>query len=615
MEELRGVADDGGLQPSSVPPGPVPLPIGEPEQWLGNPGLAFEDPGPWFEDPELFPDEAEAWDGRDYPAYLDDPAADPGRADYECRDWEADEDDAGGPVILHPVAVADRNRQRSIEALMAGLAGVDAAEAELHALRVLMVRGVASLLGADAPDVLERSRAQSLTAAEIAAERSLPPRAARALVAESLALTAPEARPVLAALQEGRLDRPRAQTILRAAAPIPSDAVEEFLERAVAVAAPASDPAQHAAQGPERPSVPALSRALRRMAEEHSAQTLTTRARQAREQRRVDLEPGDDGMCHLYAYLPLEAGAAIDARLQAAARAQASPEDPRTTAQRRADALTDILLAPTGGAPAGGSPARGGVRMEIVVTVPATTLVPQLLPAPADRRAGGPRLARDAGADSEPDDESVACPADGPGDGPAESHADVPSDGPAHDAAAELAAAGLAFGDAPGEILGYGPIDAATARRLAAQADTWLRILTDPQTGAPLALGRTRYTPPPALRRFLAARDTGCRFPACDRTHPHTEADHTHEWSRGGTTDTTNLALLCSEHHRIKTLGYWTASQPRGDGTIVWTSPLGRTHITSPGPPRPPERPPYGPLGSPSKSPPPSTPGQEPPPF
>ena len=554
-----GVADDSGLPPPS---------------WFHPP---FPDPDEdvfWIDNPDLVTDEAQDGSGRDYPAYLDDPAADPGRADYECRDWEAEEpDDDVDPVILHPAAVAARHRERSVEALMAGLASVDVAEAQLHALRVLMVRGIAILLGADSASELDRCRAPSLTAAEIAAERSLPPRAARALVAEALALTAPEARPVLTALQEGRLDRPRAQAILRAAAPIPEQSAEGFLGRAVAIAAPVTQPADNPGEGttqsPERPSLPVLSRALRRMAEEHNAQTLPRRTRLAREHRRVDLEPGDDGMCHLFAYLPLEAGAAIDARLQAIARAQASSEDPRTTAQRRADALTDILLAPTGSptgsAPADGSP-RGGVRTEIVVTIPATALVPQPLPAHADAPAESP-----AGAHS---------------DGRAAEIADHPSDG------AELAAAGLAFGDAPGEILGYGPIDAKTARRLAAQADTWLRVLTGTQTGAPLALGRTRYTPPPALRRFLAARDEHCRFPACDRAYPHTEADHTHEWSRGGMTDASNLALLCKEHHRFKTLGYWTAAQPRSDGTILWTSPLGRTHVTTPGLPEPPGRPP-----------------------
>ena len=144
------------------------------------------------------------------------------------------------------------------------------------------------------------------------------------------------------------------------------------------------------------------------------------------------------------------------------------------------------------------------------------------------------------------------------------------------------------FADLPGEILGYGPIDAPTARRLAADAASWLRMLADPESGAPLALGRTRYTPPPALRRYLAARDDGCRFPACDKPPGHTEADHPHEWSAGGETSRKNLALLCSEHHGIKTRGHWKVAQIRrsgadDDGILLWRSPLGRRYVTYPG--------------------------------
>jgi hypothetical protein len=65
------------------------------------------------------------------------------------------------------------------------------------------------------------------------------------------------------------------------------------------------------------------------------------------------------------------------------------------------------------------------------------------------------------------------------------------------------------------ELEGYGPIDAATARRLASLAPTWERILTDLATGAALGVGRTGYRPPAALRRYLAHRDRGCIFPGC----------------------------------------------------------------------------------------------------
>ncbi|WP_369802232.1 HNH endonuclease signature motif containing protein [Sinomonas sp. R1AF57] len=114
----------------------------------------------------------------------------------------------------------------------------------------------------------------------------------------------------------------------------------------------------------------------------------------------------------------------------------------------------------------------------------------------------------------------------------------------------------------------------------------------------------TRH-PQPFVGSSRSATRAAVFPPATDHT-PHTEADHTHEWSTGGSTDAENLGLLCPEHHRIKTLGHWTAEQNERDGTIVWTSPLSRRHVTRacdsnprstgqpPSPPRkpPPDRPP-----------------------
>ncbi|WP_175637329.1 HNH endonuclease signature motif containing protein [Sinomonas mesophila] len=164
--------------------------------------------------------------------------------------------------------------------------------------------------------------------------------------------------------------------------------------------------------------------------------------------------------------------------------------------------------------------------------------------------------------------------------------------------------------DTPGEILGYGLIDSEAARRLAAQTKFWTRLVVHPLTGAPLAIERTRYAPTAAMRRFLTIRDATCTFPACDKPGPATEADHTHAWSQGGETDIGNLALLCREHHRQKTLGYWKVRQigskqgtehksgqdssnspgtppPKTPdspppGTLEWTAPSGRKHITYP---------------------------------
>jgi hypothetical protein len=347
-------------------------------------------------------------------------------------------------------------------------------ESQLHADRAKGIRRIAVLLGAESRDPLERLEAPSLAAAEVAAELSLPARAARALVAECLALTEPVAEPVLAALEDGRVDPGRAQTILTAAAPVPEAVAGAFIQRAVRLASAEASPSEAADHSAVRPSVPALRRSLRRLAEEYSADDLSARSRAAREHRRVEIDPCDDGMCLLTAYLPLADGAMIDTRLQAIASAQPA-DDPRTTAQKRLDAFTGLLLAPVSG---NMSEPRGGVRTEIVGTIPYSTLIP-----------------------TSTEEGAV-----------------------------------LTVKDDPAEVQGYGLVDAETARSLAAHAATWVGAVIDPNAGVPLALGRTRYTPPPALRRYLALRDSGCTFPGCDAPHPRTEADHIREWSQVRTT-------------------------------------------------------------------------------
>ncbi|MGT2460558.1 DUF222 domain-containing protein [Sinomonas atrocyanea] len=240
-----------------------------------------------------------------------------------------------------------------IDSLVGGLSAVRAMESQLHADRAKDIRRIAVLLGAGSANPQERLEALSLTAAEVADELSLPPRGARALVAECLALTEPMAAPVLAGLEDGRLDRERARTVLGAAASVPEAAAAEFIGRAVRIAASESPAPESPSRGPAvqsqvGPSVRALRRSLRRLAEEYSADTLSVRSRAAHDHRRVEIDPCDDGMCCLTAYLPLADGAMIDTRLQAIARAQAA-DDPRTTAQKRVDAFTGLLLAPVSG--------------------------------------------------------------------------------------------------------------------------------------------------------------------------------------------------------------------------------------------------------------------------
>ena len=135
--------------------------------------------------------------------------------------------------------------------------------------------------------------------------------------------------------------------------------------------------------------------------------------------------------------------------------------------------------------------------------------------------------------------------------------------------------------DAPGTLDGFGPIDAETARRVAATAKSFTRILIHPETSAVLSVGKTRYKVPADLKKWLEIRDGTCRFPGCTRQARHSEIDHTHDWQYNGETRWDNLAHLCKRGHRLKTESGWTAEQTT-DGVMHWTSPAGKHYATQP---------------------------------
>ncbi len=89
-------------------------------------------------------------------------------------------------------------------------------------------------------------------------------------------------------------------------------------------------------------------------------------------------------------------------------------------------------------------------------------------------------------------------------------------------------------------------VSAETSRRLACDASV-VRIDHD-ASGAVLDAKRKTRTIPPSIRRALAARDTGCRFPGC--TSRRCDAHHIDHWADGGATRIDNLLLLCRRHHR-----------------------------------------------------------------
>ncbi|MDQ6774090.1 MAG: HNH endonuclease, partial [Candidatus Dormibacteraeota bacterium] len=87
------------------------------------------------------------------------------------------------------------------------------------------------------------------------------------------------------------------------------------------------------------------------------------------------------------------------------------------------------------------------------------------------------------------------------------------------------------------------------ARRLACDSQV-TPVVVGPE-GAPLSVGRATRVVAPALRRALALRDRGCRWPGCDRPPDWTDAHHVVHWAKGGATELANLCLLCRPHHRL----------------------------------------------------------------
>jgi hypothetical protein len=137
--------------------------------------------------------------------------------------------------------------------------------------------------------------------------------------------------------------------------------------------------------------------------------------------------------------------------------------------------------------------------------------------------------------------------------------------------------------DLPATLDGYGPIDPDTARTLAAHAPSFIRLLTRPETGAVLSVGRDSYRVPQDLKNWLQVRDVTCRFPGCSRHAARCEIDHTRDWANDGQTRHDNLAHLCKSHHILKHKTDWQVAQARdGTGNLTWTSPAGRNYTTEP---------------------------------
>jgi hypothetical protein len=80
----------------------------------------------------------------------------------------------------------------------------------------------------------------------------------------------------------------------------------------------------------------------------------------------------------------------------------------------------------------------------------------------------------------------------------------------------------------------------------------------------PLAVGRTARIATQAQRRALAVRDRGCIIPGCGIPAEACQTHHVVDWAAGGSTEISNLALLCWAHHRQVDLFMWAISPATG---------------------------------------------------
>lgn len=103
----------------------------------------------------------------------------------------------------------------------------------------------------------------------------------------------------------------------------------------------------------------------RRLRERLHPESIVTRTRAALEERHVVLTPDCDGMATILHHLPAVDALVIDGLIDRVARAARSETDDRTHAQRRCDALSDLVL---------GRGDRPGITPSVLVTIAASTL-------------------------------------------------------------------------------------------------------------------------------------------------------------------------------------------------------------------------------------------------
>jgi Domain of unknown function (DUF222)/HNH endonuclease len=308
-------------------------------------------------------------------------------------------------------------------------------------------------------------------------------------------------------------------------------------------------------------------------------------------------DDGDDGFADRAVWLDTTLGgagrltgdltpgcaAALTAVLESLAK-RAGPEDVRTAAQRRHDALAEAcrrLVA------SGMLPARAGQPTQVIVHMSLAQL--RGLPgASATESAWAAARAAQPGWLTGPEAEAAACDASmvpvvaGQVDWAAVDHLTEVyrstrglQRGPATEATRQrLARAVLAL--AISALSGPGG--------LAAQLRTGLTGAPLTSASLPLDMGPATETIPAHLRRAVTTRHPHCAFPGCTQPASACDIHHVMPRSRGGPTTIANLVPLCAFHHLTAVHRWGWTLRLNADATTTATSPDGRV-LHSHGPP------------------------------
>jgi hypothetical protein len=344
---------------------------------------------------------------------------------------------------------------------------------------------------------------------EIACALHIPEVTAQKLISESKTLVN-ELPATLEGLRLGRFSRRHAQVIIDGSWRLPVELREQFEATVLPYA--------------ETLTVSRFTAKARKVRERLDKTTMTERHAKAREDRHVEFLPDEDGMAWLNLFLDASVAQAAFRKATDIAKALQGPDESRTLAQLQADVLAETMLSSE--PPCGAAADNAGSGFGTGTGSGAGTGTPGH-PTPAGNAdsADGEEPPpddydpfdsddpardfdrEDAPADSGEDATAAATPESAPATVFGDAHR--PESRPNTDSSIAPARPNVALmvpalsllgqSDEPAILDGYGPIDLDTAKRLVGNAKSFTRILTHPETGTILSVGRKKYRVPTVM--------------------------------------------------------------------------------------------------------------------